>query len=154
MYYVYSLPNELYHYGIPRKSGRYPWGSGDRPYQSLEVNPGLKKMARASKKIQRISRKVEARRARNNKLYAKVEKLSRSSKEEKQEIAKEKLSKANDRQKKINALENRGKNYYLKMQRKLEKYDLEFDPEIAALGDKFIENMDLNYRLMYARTAF
>lgn len=25
--------NELYHYGIKRRSGRYPWGSGDRPYQ-------------------------------------------------------------------------------------------------------------------------
>ena len=25
--------SELYHYGIPRRSGRYPWGSGDRPYQ-------------------------------------------------------------------------------------------------------------------------
>lgn len=25
--------NELYHYGTPRHSGRYPWGSGDRPYQ-------------------------------------------------------------------------------------------------------------------------
>lgn len=24
----------LEHYGIPRKSGRYPWGSGDNPYQS------------------------------------------------------------------------------------------------------------------------
>lgn len=26
--------NELYHYGIKRRSGRYPWGSGDRPFQS------------------------------------------------------------------------------------------------------------------------
>ncbi len=26
--------NELYHYGIKRRSGRYPWGSGERPYQS------------------------------------------------------------------------------------------------------------------------
>lgn len=25
--------NELYHYGTPRHSGRYPWGSGDNPYQ-------------------------------------------------------------------------------------------------------------------------
>lgn len=25
--------NELYHYGMPRRSGRYPWGSGDNPYQ-------------------------------------------------------------------------------------------------------------------------
>lgn len=24
---------ELYHYGTPKHSGRYPWGSGDRPYQ-------------------------------------------------------------------------------------------------------------------------
>ena len=23
----------LMHYGMPRRSGRYPWGSGDRPYQ-------------------------------------------------------------------------------------------------------------------------
>lgn len=25
--------DELYHYGMPRRSGRYPWGSGDNPYQ-------------------------------------------------------------------------------------------------------------------------
>lgn len=28
------MPNDLEHYGTPRKSGRYPWGSGDNPYQS------------------------------------------------------------------------------------------------------------------------
>ena len=28
-----SYQNELYHYGTPRHSGRYPWGSGERPYQ-------------------------------------------------------------------------------------------------------------------------
>lgn len=26
--------SELYHYGTPRHSGRYPWGSGENPYQS------------------------------------------------------------------------------------------------------------------------
>ena len=28
-------PNEedLMHYGVKRRSGRYPWGSGDNPYQ-------------------------------------------------------------------------------------------------------------------------
>lgn len=25
--------NVLMHYGTPRHSGRYPWGSGDNPYQ-------------------------------------------------------------------------------------------------------------------------
>ena len=28
---------ELYHYGIPRRSGRYPWGSGDRPFQGASA---------------------------------------------------------------------------------------------------------------------
>ena len=27
------MANELYHYGMPRRSGRYPWGSGKEPYQ-------------------------------------------------------------------------------------------------------------------------
>lgn len=27
---------EMYHYGIPRKSGRFPFGSGDRPFQGLK----------------------------------------------------------------------------------------------------------------------
>ena len=25
--------DELMHYGMPRRSGRYPWGSGENPYQ-------------------------------------------------------------------------------------------------------------------------
>lgn len=34
---MYTYPirsDEIYHYGVKRRSGRYPWGSGDRPYQS------------------------------------------------------------------------------------------------------------------------
>lgn len=34
MYYGYDYDlDELYHYGTPRHSGRYPWGSGDDPFQ-------------------------------------------------------------------------------------------------------------------------
>jgi len=28
------MSEELMHYGMPRRSGRYPWGSGEEPYQS------------------------------------------------------------------------------------------------------------------------
>ena len=28
------MEDYLLHYGIKRKSGRYPWGSGENPYQS------------------------------------------------------------------------------------------------------------------------
>lgn len=43
---VYGPKNneELYHYGVKRKSGRYPWGSGKEPYQS---NPAMAKKAAA-----------------------------------------------------------------------------------------------------------
>lgn len=30
---MYVQPNDLLHFGIKRKSGRYPYGSGDRPFQ-------------------------------------------------------------------------------------------------------------------------
>lgn len=31
---IITMEDYLQHYGIPRKSGRYPWGSGEDPYQS------------------------------------------------------------------------------------------------------------------------
>lgn len=33
MNYVVDEMNELMHYGVPRRSGRFPWGSGENPYQ-------------------------------------------------------------------------------------------------------------------------
>ena len=30
---VVSSEDDIIHYGTPRHSGRYPWGSGDNPYQ-------------------------------------------------------------------------------------------------------------------------
>ena len=35
--------DHLAHYGLPRRSGRYKWGSGKDPYQSLERKRPLKK---------------------------------------------------------------------------------------------------------------
>ncbi len=30
------MTQDIYHFGVKGKSGRYPWGSGGRPYQRLE----------------------------------------------------------------------------------------------------------------------
>ena len=38
-----SYTNELYHHGTKRHSGRYPWGSGERPYQGLSARIGYNK---------------------------------------------------------------------------------------------------------------
>lgn len=39
----HSKDMELYHYGVPKKSGRYPWGSGKRPFQGDNVLVGKSK---------------------------------------------------------------------------------------------------------------
>lgn len=49
------MDKELYHYGTPRHSGRYPWGSGENPYQSLQTFSGrvraLRKQGLTDKQI-------------------------------------------------------------------------------------------------------
>ena len=43
---------ELYHYGVKHRSGRYPYGSGDRPYQDVEGGGGLFKRKKKNKKAE------------------------------------------------------------------------------------------------------
>lgn len=57
---MYQRPirsDEIYHYGIKRRSGRYPYGSGDRPYQDLK---GFQR-----NKIKESRRKLEQNRKKN-----------------------------------------------------------------------------------------
>lgn len=60
---------EILHYGMPRRSGRYPWGSGDRPYQSVSSSAAqIYKQASEKEKI--ITKDVkEAAKKSNCKLY-------------------------------------------------------------------------------------
>lgn len=53
------MTNELYHVGMPGRSGRYPWGSGDRPYQRLEGKK-QKKSSGLFKKKKKLSPEEKA----------------------------------------------------------------------------------------------
>lgn len=48
--------SELYHYGVKRKSGRYPWGSGKRPFQS-SGGPSWDKYTPYKNKLWRVTAK-------------------------------------------------------------------------------------------------
>lgn len=51
---------ELFHYGIPHRSGRYPYGSGDRPYQDREARRREKNLKVGSERLNnRIKRANE-----------------------------------------------------------------------------------------------
>ncbi len=53
------MKNELYHYGMPKRSGRYPYGSGDRPYQDSEVPKKKKRIFGRKKEEQQAKEKVK-----------------------------------------------------------------------------------------------
>lgn len=52
----FKKEQDLLHYGMPKRSGRYPYGSGERPYQSsggLFKRRKLKKAQKAYDKLQK-----------------------------------------------------------------------------------------------------
>lgn len=48
--------SELYHFGIKRRSGRYPWGSGERPYQSDPAKLEAEKAEKRQKRKEAIKK--------------------------------------------------------------------------------------------------
>lgn len=52
----FKKEQDLLHFGIKRRSGRYPWGSGDRPYQSGGGFRTRRKMKKAQKAYERLQK--------------------------------------------------------------------------------------------------
>lgn len=92
---VYGPENneELYHYGIKRKSGRYPWGSGKEPYQS---NPAMAKKAATKKKPETFWEKRRKAQAAKQREKAKAAKAKAKVKEAKTNEAKPASQKAKE----------------------------------------------------------
>ena len=79
--------NYLEHYGIPRRSGRYPWGSGSRPFQGDSAAAKSSGSTKSSGKSGKTG------------LFKKEKTKTRSSEEDLSEISSEEL------QKKINRIQ-------------------------------------------------
>ena len=67
--------DHLAHYGLPRRSGRYKWGSGKDPYQSLERKRHLKKAAKAGERY------IKSKLGSNKRAQKKAEKKSAKARE-------------------------------------------------------------------------
>ena len=79
--------NYLEHYGIPRRSGRYPWGSGSRPFQGDSAATKSSGSTKSSGKSGKTG------------LFKKGKTKTKSSEEDLSEISSEEL------QKKINRIQ-------------------------------------------------
>lgn len=54
-----TKPNEIYHYGIKRRSGRYPYGSGDRPFQDRAASIAKTGIRTVTKGAGKAARKID-----------------------------------------------------------------------------------------------
>lgn len=81
--------DELYHYGVPRKSGRYPYGSGKEPYQD---NPKKRRLNKDDSAPKATSRRPESIWAKHRRLQA--EKRDAEIREAKKTAAEKPQSKA------------------------------------------------------------
>lgn len=151
---LYQPSSDIYHYGIPRRSGRYPWGSGSRPFQSSEGKESVRnrKKARAERKLTRLSEKVQARQRKATQAYTKAEKKAGSFFSTRAGT-KRAYESATDKQRKVNRLEARGKNYYEKQVEKLANLDVELSQEAQAIGERFIQDVLANNRTLYSQMA-
>lgn len=74
--------NYLIHYGIPKRSGRYPWGSGKRPFQSGggpigKVVRSVRKKKEVKKRNENL-KKAREKAVENRRLAADKERVLRS----------------------------------------------------------------------------
>lgn len=104
--------NYLEHYGIPRRSGRYPWGSGSRPFQ------GDSAAAKSSEKTGSSGKSGKTG------LFKKGKTKTRSSEEDLSEISSE------DLQKKIN-----------RIQLEKQYRDLTTKPKTVSKGRQILNNI-------------
>lgn len=88
---VYGPPGneELYHYGIKRRSGRYPFGSGENPYQSAPSMQKKRKSYGDLSLVQKAKLKIDRNKKAKAKEKAKTEASKKAAAEKKaQEEAK------------------------------------------------------------------
>ena len=104
--------NYLEHYGIPRRSGRYPWGSGSRPFQ------GDSPAAKSSGKTKSSGKSGKTG------LFKKGKTKTKSSEEDLSEISSEEL------QKKIN-----------RIQLEKQYRDLTTKPKTVSKGRQILNNI-------------
>lgn len=97
------MSNYLVHYGTPRHSGRYPYGSGERPFQRLEGSKGRlgksikKRFLTKGKKLFRVKTNKKKVKVRKKVDTAKANKAKQISKQpqKKQELHKQEQHKQN-----------------------------------------------------------
>lgn len=123
------MAEELYHWGIKGRSGRYPWGSGEDPYQ-------------------RITRGSGSKRSIKEKVRKEVKKSAKEQKNEKQAEAKKYESleglldtASKDTAKRYSDDELRDRITRLKLEREYRSLVSELNPKVKSKGKQFLQEV-------------
>lgn len=147
-FYKYPIkPNEIYHYGMPERSGRYAWGSGDRPYQRLEKKASRME-SRLRKRFDKFDKKIGKQQAVANKKFDKAVRKSNGMFASKK-ASKKAYDKAAEAQRKVNKYEYKTSKMYEKYSKTFAKLDIKMDSDLKAKGADYYNRTVNNSKLAY-----
>lgn len=126
-------------------SGRYPAGSGERPWQHRS---GMRIQRRSLKKLTKFERKAQRVQADIDKRFNKYERKNMSRWSSEKGIAKAK-GKVVQSQRALNRIEVKGSRYYQRALKKLERRDMSMETEAARIGEEFLRRTREKSRFMY-----
>lgn len=138
----------LIHYGMPERSGRYAWGSGDRPYQRLEKRAGRMER-RVTKKLGRADKIVGKKQNIANKAYQRAIKKSSGMFASKRKVDKY-MNKAAKAQYKVNKVELRASQLFQKYSKKFEKLNVTMDKDLKTRGLDYFNRAANASKSMYS----
>lgn len=150
---------ELFHYGMPKRSGRYPWGSGNRPFQSEESKLARNSSRaeriekRTKKKFSRLENRIEKRQKKADKEFNKAEKKSVSYFATKRGIDRA-MNDAIIAQRRVHNLEYKGGQYYKKQKAKLDKMNMSMNSDLQKKGEQYLANISENTKSIYNMTLY
>lgn len=146
--YIYPIrPDEIYHYGMPERSGRYAWGSGDRPYQRLEKKVSRMEN-RLTKRFNRADSRIDKKQNVANKKYEQAIRKSNSLLATKKSEEKA-FDKATRAQRVVNKEIYSMSRLYEKYSKAFDKLDVVMDPELQKKGLEYYNTLVENSKMQY-----
>lgn len=139
---------ELYHYGMPERSGRYAWGTGDRPYQRLE-GKASRMEKRLGRKLDRADRRTSSLQARANKSFDKANRRRNSIFQFRRDAAEDAFDKGYNIQEKRQRIEYKMSKKYEQYLNKFENLDLKMDKTLKKRGLDYVNRVINNTNSQY-----
>lgn len=153
-FYIYPLkPNEILHYGMPERSGRYAWGSGDRPYQRLEGKVS-KMETKLRKRFAKADKVTSSRQRVANKRFE--EAVRRSNSIFSPKMLKERaFDKAVAAQRKVNRGEYKMSQFYQRYAKTFDRLNVTMDDDLKEKGldyyNRVVNSSKQTYQIALSR---